>query len=58
MIIEVLQTGEVNRFKFAYLNTEKTFGFLLEIGMTVKRRRKKKEYFLFILFIIIFFFIQ
>ena len=39
--IEILQTGEVNRFKFAYLNTEKTFGFLLEIGETVKRRKKK-----------------
>ena len=41
--IEVLQTGQVGKQKFAYLDTEKTFGFLLEIGMTVKRRRKKKE---------------
>ena len=39
--IEVLQTGQISKFKFAYLNTEKTFGFLLEIGTTVKRRRKK-----------------
>ena len=39
--IEVLQTGQVGKFKFAYLNTEKTFGFLLEIGETVKRRKKK-----------------
>ncbi len=39
--IEVLQTGQVSKFKFAYLNTEKTFGFLLEIGETVKRRKKK-----------------
>jgi hypothetical protein len=39
--IEVLQTGQISKFKFAYLDTEKTFGFLLEIGMTVKRRRKK-----------------
>lgn len=39
--IEVLQTGQVSKFKFAYLNTEKTFGFLLEVGETVKRRKKK-----------------
>ncbi len=39
--IEVLQTGQVGKQKFAYLNTEKTFGFLLEIGETVKRRKKK-----------------
>ena len=39
--IEVLQTGQVSKFKFAYLNTEKTFGFLIEIGETVKRRKKK-----------------
>ena len=39
--IEVLQTGQVSKFKFAYLDTEKTFGFLLEISATVKRRKKK-----------------
>lgn len=39
--IEVLQTGRVGKQKFAYLDTEKTFGFLLEIGETVKRRKKK-----------------
>ena len=39
--IEVLQTGQVSKYKFVYLDTEKTFGFLLEIGLTVKRIRKK-----------------
>ena len=39
--IEVLQTGQVGKFKFVYLDTEKTFGALLEIGTTLKRRRKK-----------------
>jgi len=39
--IEVLQTGQISKFKFAYLNTEKTFGILLEIGTTLKRRKKK-----------------
>ncbi len=39
--IEVIQTGQVGKQKFAYLDTEKTFGFLLEISTTVKRRRKK-----------------
>ena len=40
--IEVLQTGQVGKQKFAYLNTEKTFGVLLEISTTIKRRKKKK----------------
>ena len=39
--IEVIQTGQVGKQKFVYLNTEKTFGFLLEISTTVKRRKKK-----------------
>jgi hypothetical protein len=39
--IEVLQTGQVGKQKFVYLDTEKTFGILLEISTTVKRRRKK-----------------
>lgn len=39
--IEVLQTGQVGKQKFVYLDTEKTFGVLLEISTTVKRRRKK-----------------
>lgn len=39
--IEVIQTGQVGKQKFAYLDTEKTFGFLLEISTTVKRRKKK-----------------
>ena len=39
--IEVIQTGQVGKQKFAYLDTEKTFGFLLEISTTVKRCKKK-----------------
>jgi len=39
--IEVIQTGQVGKQKFAYLDTEKTFGFLLEISTTMKRRKKK-----------------
>jgi len=39
--IEVIQTGQVGKQKFAYLDTEKTFGFLLEISTTLKRRKKK-----------------
>jgi methylmalonyl-CoA/ethylmalonyl-CoA epimerase len=38
--IEVLQTGQVGKQKFVYLDTEKTFGVLLEISTTVKRRKK------------------
>ncbi|MFW9785364.1 MAG: VOC family protein [Candidatus Heimdallarchaeota archaeon] len=38
--INIIQTGQVGKQKFAYLDTEKTFGFLLEISMTVKRRKK------------------
>ena len=39
--IEVIQTGQVGKQKFVYLDTEKTFGFLLEISTTVKSRKKK-----------------
>jgi len=39
--IEVLQTGQIGKQKFAYLDTKQTFGVLLEISTTVKRRRKK-----------------
>ena len=39
--IEVIQTGQVGKQKFVYLDTEKSFGFLLEISTTVKRRKKK-----------------
>ncbi|MFX0088097.1 MAG: VOC family protein [Candidatus Hodarchaeota archaeon] len=39
--IEVLQTGKVGKQWFAYFDTEKTFGVLLEAQQTVKRRRKK-----------------
>ena len=39
--VDVLQTGQVGKQKFVYLDTEKTFGYLLEISTTVKRRRKK-----------------
>ncbi|MFX1287606.1 MAG: VOC family protein [Promethearchaeota archaeon] len=39
--IEVIQTGQVGKQKFAYIDTEKTFGFLLEISTTLKRRKKK-----------------
>ncbi|MGB5912388.1 MAG: VOC family protein [Promethearchaeia archaeon] len=39
--IDVLQTGQVGKQKFVYLDTEKTFGVLLEISTTVKRRKKK-----------------
>jgi len=39
--IKVIQTGQISKFKFAYLDTEKTFGFLLEIGITVKRKKKQ-----------------
>jgi len=39
--IEVLQTGQVGKQKFAYLDTEKTFGVLLEVSTTIKRRKKK-----------------
>jgi len=39
--INVLQTGQVGKQKFVYLDTEKTFGVLLEISTTVKRQKKK-----------------
>ena len=39
--IEILQTGQVGKQKFVYLDTEKTFGVLLEISTTIKRRKKK-----------------
>ena len=39
--IEVIQTGQVGKQKFVYLDTQKTFGVLLEISTTVKRRKKK-----------------
>ncbi len=39
--IEVLQTGTVGKQWFAYFDTEKTFGLLLEAQQTIKRRRKK-----------------
>ncbi|MCK4286708.1 MAG: VOC family protein [Candidatus Lokiarchaeota archaeon] len=39
--IEVLQTGQIGKQKFVYLDTRQTFGVLLEISTTVKRRRKK-----------------
>jgi len=39
--IEVLQTGKVGKQWFAYFDTEKTFGVLLEAQQTLKRRRKK-----------------
>lgn len=39
--IKVIQTGQIGKQKFVYLDTEKTFGFLLEMQTTVKRKRKK-----------------
>jgi len=39
--IEVIQTGQVGKQKFVYLDTENTFGILLEISTTVKRQKKK-----------------
>ncbi len=39
--IKVIQTGQIGKQKFVYLDTEKTFGVLLEIQTTVKRKRKK-----------------
>jgi len=39
--IKVIQTGQIGKQKFVYLDTEKTFGFLLEIQTTVKRKKKK-----------------
>lgn len=41
--IEVLQTGQVGKQQFAYLDTEKTFGVLLEVSTTMKRKKKKKS---------------
>lgn len=38
--IEVIQTGQIGKQKFVYLDTEKTFGVLLELGATMKRKRK------------------
>ncbi len=39
--IKVIQTGQIGKQKFVYLDTEKTFGALLEISTTIKRQRKK-----------------
>jgi len=39
--IKVIQTGQIGKQKFVYLDTEKTFGVLIEIQTTVKRKRKK-----------------
>jgi len=38
--IEILQSGQIGKQWFAYFDTEKTFGILLECQQTVKRRKK------------------
>lgn len=40
--IELIQSGQIGKQKFAYLDTEETFGIIIEFQMTVKRQRKKK----------------
>jgi hypothetical protein len=39
--IEVIQTGQIGKQWFAYFDTKKTFGILLEFQQTVKRKKKK-----------------
>jgi len=39
--IEVLQSGEILRHLFAYMDTEKTFGIILEFLEKVKGKRRK-----------------
>jgi len=39
--IGVIQTGQIGKQWFAYFDTVKTFGILLEFQQTVKRRKKK-----------------
>ena len=40
--IEIIQSGQIGKRRFVYLDTEETFGIVIEIQMTVKRQRKKK----------------
>ncbi|MHA1291190.1 MAG: VOC family protein [Promethearchaeota archaeon] len=39
---EVIQAGQIGKQKFAYMNTEKAFGLIIEFQMTLKRNRKRK----------------
>jgi len=39
--IKVLQSGKISKQWFAYFDTEKIFGTLLEFQQTVKRKKKK-----------------
>ncbi len=38
---EVIHYGQIGKQRFAYFDTEETFGLLLEFQETVKRKRKK-----------------
>ena len=41
--IEVIQSGSIGNQYFAYLDTEKSFGIIIELQETISRRRKKKK---------------
>ena len=41
MGIEVIQSGAIGRQHWAYFDTEKTFGMIIEVQATVSRKRKR-----------------
>ena len=40
--IEVLQSGRMAKLEYTYLDTEKTFGVIIELHELVKRKKMKK----------------
>lgn len=38
---EIVHYGQIGKQRFAYFNTEETFGLILEFQETIKRKRKK-----------------
>ena len=39
--IDIIHSGQIGKQRYAYMDTEKSFGILLEFQETVKRRRRK-----------------
>ena len=41
--IEILQSGKVLNVRFTYLDTEETFGFIVELLEQIRRRKKRNK---------------
>lgn len=41
--IKILQSGKISNQHFVYLDTEKTFGIIIELQETISKRRKKNN---------------